>query len=319
MIIFYNKEEPNKSIEGGSIMKAAKLKNYGESDQIELLDIPLPTRNHGEVLVNVVASTINPVDIKTMTPQTIQEIQTFPATLGWDIAGIVTEVSSTSSFKIGDRVIGFNPPKGNGQGSWQQVVAISENQLVKLPESLDLSLAVTLPLAGLTALQALNRLTVDKQSTLLVTGALGSVGGVAVQLAKYNGFHVSGLVRKDSQKEMVYPLGADHVYSDGDTLPEFDAIFDTAGIINRPELIKKDGQLVTISDDEISIEVTHKSSFAVHNYVRNDKEGLKQLVRLTKQGRMDLRIQESFAFKDMQKAIQIFNKGGHNGKITITF
>lgn len=300
-------------------MIAAKLTHYGGAEQIKLVNTPTPTREQGSALVQVVASTINPVDIKTMTPHTIQKIQHFPATLGWDIAGVIIEADQGSSFKIGDRVIGMNPPNNNGEGSWQQIAVIPGKQLVLLPETIDLSLAVTLPLAGLTTLQALRRLALDKEKTLLVTGAAGSVGRLAVQLAKLKGLEVSGLVRQPSQKEIVSTLGANHVYSDGDWLPEFDTIFDTAGIVHQPEILKEGGQFVTVSDEQISFEVQNKATFAVHNYVKSNKEELKELVHLVSQGALQLKVAESYSFHAIRKAIQTFNTGGHNGKITLLF
>ncbi|MDO0967663.1 NADP-dependent oxidoreductase [Staphylococcus haemolyticus] len=300
-------------------MKAAKLKEYGGSDQIDIVEVNEPILREDEVIVSVVASSINPVDVKTMTPGTIQQIQRFPVTLGWDIAGIVTETSSKSTLKIGDRVIGMNPPNSMGEGSWQQKVVISQQKLVKLPEDIDLYTAASLPLGALTAYQALSRLTFTSDSKLLVTGALGSVGGYAIQLAKLQGIDVSGLVREKSQKETVLKLGASTVYSNLDSLPEFDTVFDTAGIVHHPEILKENGQLITVSDEEISEAVNAHASLADHNYVRQNSKVLQHLVDLVAQDKLTLRIAENYNFHNLREALEFFNQGGHNGKIIISF
>ncbi len=83
-------------------MKAIEIINYGEPDVARVRTVERPNRRPGEVLIQVVASSINPVDIKHMTPGTIQKINSFPMVLGWDISGIVIGVDKQSSFSLGD-------------------------------------------------------------------------------------------------------------------------------------------------------------------------------------------------------------------------
>lgn len=90
-------------------MKTAAITTYGDSDVFTTLDAPAPKPGPGETLVAVVASTINPVDVKTRTPGTQQQVGRFPAVLGWDVAGIVVTAPDDSEWVPGDRVIAMYP------------------------------------------------------------------------------------------------------------------------------------------------------------------------------------------------------------------
>ena len=150
-------------------MKTAAITAYGDVDVLTILDAPMPEPGPGEALVAVVASTINPVDVKTRTPGTQQQVGQFPAVLGWDVAGIVVTAPDGSGWVPGDRVIAMHPPQPDGAGSWQQYAAIPAAALAPAPETVDLTSATTLPLAALTADQALNRLNLQGDERLLVT------------------------------------------------------------------------------------------------------------------------------------------------------
>ena len=174
----------------------------------------------------MIASTINPVDVKTRTPGTPQQAGRFPAVLGWDLAGIVITAPIESGWSPGDRVIAMHPPRPDGSGSWQQYVTIPAQFLAPAPESVDLPTAATLPLAALTADQALQRLDLKDGERLLITGAAGGVGGMAVQLAARAGFTIAGLVSRPEHEAAVLELGAASAHSNPTSMSAFDAIFD---------------------------------------------------------------------------------------------
>ena len=230
-------------------MKGIEIVNYGGPEVAKVRTFSSPVRRAGEVMIQVVASSINPVDIKYMTPETIQKIPSFPAILGWDIAGIIIEADKNSNFSAGERVVAFHP-----QGSWQQLVAASENQVVKLPDNIDFISGGSIPLAASTALQALRRLRLEPGERLLVTGAAGSVGYYALQFALKMRVKASGLVRNKNQKMSINLLDTE-IYTNDDPIPEFDAVFDTAGVLNRIDVIHKGGRLVTVSDEQIDPQV----------------------------------------------------------------
>lgn len=95
-------------------MKGIEIVNYGGPKVAKVRTFNSPVRRAGEVMIQVVASSINPVDIKYMTPETIQKVPSFPTILDWDIAGIIIEADMNSNFSAGERVVAFHP-----QGSWQ--------------------------------------------------------------------------------------------------------------------------------------------------------------------------------------------------------
>lgn len=271
-------------------MKTAAITAYGGPHVLTIHDAPAPEPGPGEALVAVIASTINPVDVKTRTPGTPQQVGRFPAVLGWDVAGIVITAPEGSGRVHGDRVIAMYPPQLDGAGSWQQYAAIPAERLAPAPGSVDLPTAAALPLAGLTADQAVRRLELHAGERLLVTGAAGSVGGIAVQIAAAAGIEVTGLVSRPEHESAVLDLGAASAHSTPAAIGEFDAIFDTAGLFDDPHLLREGGRLVTVSDDSIPAALEQRAQFAVHNYVQHDPQRLRSLSALVDEGRLVLRV-----------------------------
>lgn len=300
--------------EGMFFMKAIQVVNYGGPEVAKVQTADVPSRNPKEVLVRVVASSINPVDIKHMTPNTIQKIDQLPKVLGWDVTGVVMEAGQDSDFKAGDRVTAMHP-----QGSWQQILAIAENELVKLPDAINFAAGASIPLAAVTALQALEKLQLKQDETLLVTGATGSVGGYAVQIAKQKGLFVAGLVRNTAQKEIVQQWSVDKVYTNEEKIPVFDAVFDTAGFLERTDFIKQGGKLITVSDDTISRKLEKHSLFAEHNYVSINQKDLQQAIDFTLEGKLQTRVAAIYSMNEIQTALKHASQSCNNGKIVIVF
>ncbi|EMS74317.1 oxidoreductase [Enterococcus durans IPLA 655] len=294
-------------------MNIIEITQYGGPEVARVQTVESPIRRTGEALVQVVASSINPVDIKHMTPNTIQKIQQFPMVLGWDITGIVIETGPDSNFSIGDRVISFHP-----QGSWQQQISISESQLVKLPNNIDFINGASIPLASLTAIQALRRLQLKTTDTLLITGVAGAVGNYALQIAKESGLNVSGLVRNSAQQDSSAPV-SENIYTLNDELPNFDAVFDTAGILDRTDFLKLNGKLITVSDDTIHPNVIKHTSFAEHNYVQSIPKDLEAIVQLVAEEKIQTRVSKVYGMNEIQEAIRQASQSGNNGKIILSF
>ncbi|WP_213280716.1 NADP-dependent oxidoreductase [Cellulomonas hominis] len=300
-------------------MKTLQAVRYGGPDALEVRDVPLPRASADDVVVAVVASSINPVDVKMRSLEAPQQIAGFPATLGWDLAGIVVSAPDECAWRPGDRVVALHPPSAVGTGSWAQVVSLPPDRLVPAPVTVDLATAAALPLAGLTALQALDRLSLRPQERLLVTGAIGAVGGYAVQLAVHRGVAVSALVSRQSHVQEAMGMGARASSADAQDLQGFDAVFDTAGVLGDACLVRAGGRLVTVSDDAITGDVAERASAADHNYVRHDPAGLRSLVALVDQGALRIRVAEVFPFQDVRAAHERFEQGGLVGKVVVTF
>lgn len=299
-------------------MKTAIITAYGGPDVLELRDAPIPEAGPDEALVAVVASTINPVDVKTRSPGTPQELGQFPAVLGWDIAGIVISAPADSPWRAGDRVIAMHPPGEAGTGSWATYVAIPTGRLAPAPETIGLLAAATLPLAGLAADQALRRLALEPGERLLVTGAAGAVGGIGAQLAAHGSVAVAGLVSRPEHRDAVRELGVAEVFSDPAQTGGFDAILDTAGVFDHPHLLRDGGRLVTVSDDTIPATLMSKAANAEHNYVQHDPERLNALSHLVDHGHLRLRVAAHYPLNEIRRAHERQEAGGLLGKIVLS-
>ncbi len=192
-------------------MKALVFKRYGGADQIAFADIPRPTLKPDEMLVQVHAAGLNPID--TMIPKgTFKLFLRFqlPATLGSDLAGVVVEVGSgVSRFKPGDAV--FASIFGLGTGALAEFAVVPENLAVLKPDNLDFVQAASIPMVGLTSWQALKeRIHLKPGQKVFIPAGSGGIGTFAIQLAKHLGAKV-GTTTSTGNVDLVKSLGADGV------------------------------------------------------------------------------------------------------------
>ena len=192
-------------------MKALILKRYGKSDQIAFADLPRPTIKPDEMLVQVRAAGLNPID--TMIPKgTFKPILRFqlPATLGSDLAGVVVEVGSrVTRFKPGDAV--FASIFDLGTGALAEFAAVPEKVAAIKPANLDFVQAASIPMVGLTSWQALKeRANLQPGQKVFIPAGSGGIGTFAIQLAKHLGAKV-GTTTSTDNVALVQSLGADEV------------------------------------------------------------------------------------------------------------
>ncbi|MBV6716476.1 NADP-dependent oxidoreductase [Paenibacillus chitinolyticus] len=195
-------------------MKAIALTSFGIPEALEELEVPIPAITNTQVLIEMRVSSINPADILLRSGAILKSpmADKFPAqlplVLGNEVAGIVKEVGEkVRHFKPGDRVMGMVP-----MGSYMDYVAVEEDHLALIPESLSFEEAGAAPAVALTAWQALfehGRLQPGQR--ILVQAGAGGVGHAAVQLAKQHGAYVIATAR-DYNHEFVKGLGADEVF-----------------------------------------------------------------------------------------------------------
>jgi len=221
-------------------MKAIVYHRYGGPEVLELAEVAPPKVNVDSVLVRVHAAAVNPVDLALRGGYGETTVPTyFPVIPGWDIAGVVEQVGiGVGEFKPGDEVIGYvRISVAHQHGGYAEQVATEPHTLAPKPANLSWEEAAALPLNGLTAYQAVVRaLDVQAGSTLLVYGAAGGVGSLAVQIAIARGATVIG-VAADSHAEMLRGLGARPVSDTGPALEQIaalapngvDAVLDTIG------------------------------------------------------------------------------------------
>ncbi|WP_017655945.1 NAD(P)-dependent alcohol dehydrogenase [Fortiea contorta] len=211
-------------------MKAVVIRRYGTVEVLQYETVDRPTIKPDQILVKIYASSVNPIDWKTRKGM-LQFLSgnRFPMILGFDLAGEVVEVGAkVTQFQPGDSIYGSTSFPG---GAYAEFAAIPEKLAAPKPTNLNYEQAAVVPLAALTALQALrDQGNIQSGQTVLVNGAAGGVGIFAVQIAKALGAVVTG-VSSTKNLDFVKSLGADRVidYTQQDFTQEatrYDIIFD---------------------------------------------------------------------------------------------
>jgi NADPH:quinone reductase-like Zn-dependent oxidoreductase len=192
-------------------MKALIFKRYGKSTQPEYADVPRPALGSDEILVQVHAVGLNPID--NMIPKgTFKPVLKFklPATIGSDVAGVVVEVGSdVTRFKAGDAI--FASVFDLGRGTLADFVAVPERAAALKPSSLNFVQAASIPMVGLTSWQALKeRADLKRGQKIFIPAGSGGIGAFAIQLAKFLGAKV-GTTTSTGNVELVKSLGADEI------------------------------------------------------------------------------------------------------------
>jgi NADPH:quinone reductase-like Zn-dependent oxidoreductase len=221
-------------------MRAVVLHEYGGPEKLKYEVVPDPVAGKGEVLVRVAATSVNPIDYKMRSGEAKERFPLeLPAIIGRDLSGIVREIGEgVSGFAAGDKVMAF------ATKTYAELVVVKATDLALVPEKLDLVHAAALPLVMLTGEQLITRGTkIQSGQTVLVSGAVGSVGRSAVWTAKKVGAVVFAGVRKSQLKE-AETLKADHVIAldDGAAMEKLgfiDAVADTVGGNTANQLLAK--------------------------------------------------------------------------------
>lgn len=216
-------------------MKAIVINSYGSPDVLEESNMDIPKVKKKQLLVEVHAAGVNPLDWKIRKGMLkLLTGKKFPRILGSDISGIVKETGEdVKRFKKGDEVFAMINSIFN-QGGYAEYAVIDENNACKKPENLSLIEAGCVPCAASTALQVLrNKVNLKKGQQILINGASGGVGTFAIQISKIYGAMVTG-VCSGKNTELVASLGADNVidYTKSDFIKgkiKYDVIFDAAG------------------------------------------------------------------------------------------
>lgn len=301
-------------------MRAIQIDRFGTPDILDVVDVPEPEPGPGEVLIRTVASSINPVDDKTREGAIAEGTPPLPMTLGWDLAGVVIDGGSTG-LRAGERVIAMSHQLRTGRGTWADLVPLPAHAVAAAPRSVSLAEAATLPLPGLAALQTLDWLAVKAGERLLIAGAAGAVGALALQIARARGVEVDALVSRNAQVDFARAQGADLVATDANTLRDrhYDAVFDTFGAFVT-EAVADGGRYASIATEAGPIpDLTSRGVRTTVNQVHEDGAGLNELTELVDDGSLQLRVHSSFGLQEVRAAHARFLQGGLAGKITLIF
>ncbi|MZG13302.1 alcohol dehydrogenase catalytic domain-containing protein, partial [Streptomyces sp. SID5914] len=193
-------------------MKAIALDGYGGPDDLRYTELPDPKVAPGEVLIRVRAAGVNPVDWKHAEGHLDPIMNThFPLVPGWDVAGVVERVGfDAEEYAPGDEVFGYIRKDSVQHGAYAELVSAHVRMLARKPAALTWEQAAAVPLAGLTAYQAVKRIGVRAGDTVLVHAAAGGVGSFGVQIAVSLGARVIGTASPGNH-DFVRELGAEPV------------------------------------------------------------------------------------------------------------
>lgn len=306
-------------------MRAAVYDEFGGADKLIVRQVDDPPVGPDAVLVRVKATSVNPVDWK------IREgyLQgAFPHHLpiipGWDVAGVVEAVGPAvgTGLRVGDEVYGYVRRDDVAFGTTAELVPAPERTLTRKPSSLSFEEAAAVPLAGLTAWQALTeKLDVGRGDRVLVHAAAGGVGHLAVQIAVALGADVVASA-SERNHEFLRGLGATEVvdYTKGPISDQLstrvDAVLDLIGgdaLEDAPQQVKDTARVVSIVDAQTVLEMGGQYAF-----VRPDRDGLDALAKLADEGRLKVEVAQTFALDQVADAHRASEEGHVRGKVVVT-
>lgn len=293
------------------------MRGTGGPDVLQLEEMPVPEPADGELLVRVRAAAINPIDWKYRRGMMPKEL---PAVLGSDISGVV-ETSRAQGFAGGEEVFGFA-----STGAYAEFALSAPAVLARRPSGLSEEQAAALPVAGLTAWQALfDRGGLERGQTALVAGAAGGVGHLAVQFAKHAGARVIG-TGSARNRDYVLGLGADEYldYASADLAEvagEADVVFDTVGGETTQTLVvalKQGGVIVTIAGPPPQEAAEARGARADMLIMSPSSEQLARIGELVAAGEVHVEIAEVLPLRDVARAHELSESGHTRGKLILT-
>ena len=305
-------------------MKAVAYQDYNSN--IEIFEVAKPELKDRSVLIEVHVASINPIDNILHADYLHQMLElSFPHIMGYDVSGTVVEVGKgVRSVKVGDEV--FARPNQEDAGSIAEFARVYENELAIKPKNMSHIDAASVPLAGLTAWQALiTKGKIKKGDKVLIHAGSGGVGTFAIQIAKYFGAMVT-TTTSSKNNNLVKSLGADLVidyttHSFEDELFDYDLVIDAIGgntLTKSFKVLKKGGRLISIKgQDTENLAKDYDVNFELF-FMSPDGDMLTELATLISQGIVKTVIDSTYTMKQAPKAFEVLAKGRAKGKIVIT-
>lgn len=310
-------------------MKAAQIARYGHADAVTVQEVDVPVPGPGQVLVEVHASSINPVDTYIREGKRQERFPLrLPVTLGYDVAGVVRQLGEgVTSLRVGDKVYGQAAATAGGTGAFAEYAAAPAARLARMPANLGFTDAASLPLVGVSALQAVvEYMKVQPGQKVLVHGGGGGIGSVAIQIAKHAGAHVATTATGEDLA-FVRRLGADEVIDYrsqrfDEILSGYDAAFDTVGrdtYARSFKVLKRGGILVSMTHPPQTDLPQRYGVTAVDESTRMETAALDALTRLVEAGVVTPHVDRAYSLERVRDAFEDKERGGGSvrGKIAI--
>lgn len=329
-------------------MRAMVIDRYGKVP-MRLAEKPTPEIDEYEVLAEIHAASINPIDFKIRDGKVKLLVKyKMPLILGNDFSGVVAKVGAkVTRFKVGDEIYGR--PRKSKIGTFAEYIAIHEDDIALKPKNLSFEEAASIPLVGLTSYQALTEiLQLQKGQKILIQAGAGGVGTFAIQLAKLIGATVA-TTASNAGANLVNSLGADEMINYKtekfeEILKNYDAVFDTLGgeILEKSfEVVKGGGKIVSVSGlpnarfgkeygsgffkTLLFSAASHKLTALEKKYnvqytflfMKPSGEQLRIIANFMETGKIKPVIDSVFPFEDAQKAMEYSESGRAKGKIIL--
>jgi NADPH2:quinone reductase len=306
-------------------MQAVTISTFGGPDVLRVADVPVPEPGPGQVRVNVRAAAVHPVDLAIRAGALAELLPDQPRyVLGWDLAGTVDAVGAeVAAFHPGDAVVGLSVWFGSLAGTQAEFATLDAASVAAAPDGASWVEAATLPLNALAAVQALD-LMPQGTRRVAITGAAGAVGAFAAELAVHRGQSVYAVASPQDEAfigglsatfvpRSADPAGAIRAAADGPV----DAVLDTAGVGGAAlGAVRDGGALVTTipptappAERDIRVSALQ---------VEADGGQLAELVALAEQGKLTLRVAQTYPLQDAAVAHARLEKGGIRGRLVLT-
>jgi NADPH:quinone reductase-like Zn-dependent oxidoreductase len=304
-------------------MRAVQIERYGNEEVVKLADVEKPKPGENQLLVKVKAAAVNPVDWKIRDGLGKMFGMKLPLILGCEVAGTVETVgNAVKDFAVGDDVYGYLSAYSGG---YAEYVAAPASEFVRKSKQIDFDTAASVPVGALTAWQGIfDHGKLANGQRILITGASGAVGSMAVQLAKVKGAHVIG-TGSGRNEEFVRKLGADEFIDYKKTkfeqeVSDVDVVFDTVGGETQERAfhtLKRGGVLVSTVNLP-SEEKAKKFGVKVAMVTVTPKpDQLAEINQLVDGGKLRVRIATVLPLAEVKKAHQLSASGHADGKIIL--
>ncbi len=329
-------------------MKAMIIDKYGKVP-MRMTEVPTPEINEYEVLAEIHAASINPIDFKIRDGKVKMLLKyEMPLILGNDFSGVIVKTGAkVTRFKVGDEI--YARPRKNKIGTFAEYIAIHEDDVALKPKNLSFEEAASIPLVGLTSYQALHDIMqLQKGQKILIHAGSGGVGTFAIQLAKIMGATVA-TTASEAGENLVKSLGADEIINYKkekfeDILKNYDAVFDTLGgttLEKSFDIIKSEGNIVSVSGMPnarfgkefgsgffktllfslaskkiTALEKKHNAQYSFL-FMKPSGDQLRIIANYIEAGQIKPIIDRIFPFEDAQKAMEYSESGRAKGKIIV--
>ena len=309
---------------GSSTMKAARAHEYGAPEVLKIEDAPRPEPKEDEILVRVHAAGVNPVDAKVRAGMFKQPGASMPLIPGYDISGVVEKTGAKATkFKAGDEVYAYLSLERGG--AYAQCAIAKESELAAKPKTLTHEQAAAVPLAALTAWQALfEKAKLTEGQTVLIHGGSGGVGSFAVQMAKARGAKViatASAANQDFLKELGADQGIDYrAQKFEEVAKDVDVVLDTvAGETLRRsyDVVKKGGFIVSVLEPPAKAELEKRGIRGTVFLVQPNAQQLAEIAQMIDAKAVKPFVSQTFPLADVQKAHAAIETGHTRGKIVL--